>query len=281
MGDDASDERHLFGERRETATGFLASAMGVVRVELAADRLGGFGVVERCCATDIAVAEGTLAVATEDDVLLADENRETFAPLGFGPAAAVGLDGNTLYGASPDGTVESVPLTAADGTATEWERRGEVTAPHSFDGSVLAATDGVVRVAPAFETLELDGVADVIAGETLLAGGENGLFEYESGEWVRRFDRPIRQVAAGDGAVFAVTEAGELFRQTDSSWTRVSLPEGTTAAAVAPGKSLYVVTEAGDIFISAEPTAATDGFGGRQSEPLGVRDIRAFVLDGS
>ncbi|MFC7056882.1 HVO_0234 family beta-propeller protein [Halovenus salina] len=279
MGDDASDERHLFGERRETATGFLASAMGVVRVELAPDRLGGFGIVERCHAADIAAGGGELAVATEEDVLLAGESRETFTPLGFGPAAAVGIEDETVYAASPEGTVAATPLTAVDGTATEWDRRGEVSGPSSFDGSVLATASGVVRVAPAFEALGLDGATDVTQGESLLAGSPDGLFEYDNGEWLRRFDRPIRQVVAGEDAVFVVTETGQLFRDADTLWTEVSLSEGTRAAAVAPGRSLYVVTEAGDVFISAEPTAATDGFGGRESEPLGVREIRAFTLD--
>jgi hypothetical protein len=277
-GEDASDERHLFGERRQTTTGFLASDMGVLRVELAPDRLGEFGIVERRRATDIAAGK-QLAVATEDDVMTAGDDRTEFTPLGFGPAAAVGIDETTLYAASPDGTVARASIAAADGDTTEWETLGDVSGPRAFEGPVLATASGVVRVAPTFETLGLDDVADVASGDHLLAGGENGLFEYADGDWVGLFDRPITRVTAGDDAVCAVTADGAVLRRTDAAWDVISVPEGTTATAVAATQSLYVVTEAGDVLISADPTAATDGVGGWQSEPLGVRTVHGFVLD--
>ncbi|MES3162281.1 MAG: hypothetical protein PPP55_12050, partial [Halorubrum sp.] len=64
MGDDASDERQLFGERRPESVGFVAGDLGVVRFELAADRVGTFGMVERRTASSIAAGAERVAVGT-------------------------------------------------------------------------------------------------------------------------------------------------------------------------------------------------------------------------
>lgn len=65
-GDDASDERRLFGEKREETVALLASELGIVRVELAGDRVGGFGFAGRCHATSV-TADGTFLVAADPE----------------------------------------------------------------------------------------------------------------------------------------------------------------------------------------------------------------------
>lgn len=284
-GDDASDERHLFGESRETTVGFLASEMGILRVELAPDRLGGFGIVERCQGTAIAAAGGTLVVGSHEDVLSRTGESEEFTRLGFGEAAAVGLGNDRLLAASPRGAVAAVPTAETAGTDTEWESVAEVTDPRAFDGTLLATGSGVVRVGQTAENLGLENVNDVVQTETsdtysLLAGGDGGLFGYDTDSWEQLLDRPIAQLTRGESAVFAVTEDGAVLKQSDTGWSELPVPEGYSAVAVATAGSTYVLTEGGEMLIAAESTVATDGVGGWQSQPLGVESVHGFVLCG-
>jgi len=62
------DERWVYGDHEGARTLYLATEAGVVRVAVAGDRVGEFGVVAPGPARDIAVADGRLVVAGETDV---------------------------------------------------------------------------------------------------------------------------------------------------------------------------------------------------------------------
>jgi hypothetical protein len=113
MSEDASEERSLFERSREATAAYVAGDLGVVRVDLAPDRIGEFSLVERCTARGVAAGRSLVAVATPEAVLL---NRgEGFADGGFGPAVAVGVDGGTVLAASPDGAVGRLAPPDGDG----------------------------------------------------------------------------------------------------------------------------------------------------------------------
>lgn len=287
-GDDASADRRLFGEERPTVVGFVASEMGVLRVELSADRIGGFGLVEHSGATDIATDGQAVVVATDEDVLIDGDATGEFAPLEFGPATAVGLDDGTVIAASPKGRLSE---TAAEKTddAPAWGELGEVSGPNRFDGPLLATDGGVVRVGDDLENLGLRGVADVahvaVDGQTaLLAGTGDGLYRREGERWVQVLEKGIGRVTADGDGWFAVTVEGHVLRgdalvpSDGEGWERVALPDGHDAFDVKVQGSLYVVTDEGEVLIGAEPSATSDGFEGWRSQPLGVRGVRGFVL---
>jgi len=102
---------------RRAVTAYVASAMGIVRVRVAGDTVGEFGLCERCSARDIAAGPAAVAIATDEDVRYSPSRtepertaaaatavtmrtlatrhsrpRRTFVGTGFGPAVAVGYD---------------------------------------------------------------------------------------------------------------------------------------------------------------------------------------------
>lgn len=282
-GDDASGERRLLGEERPTAIGLVASETGIVRVDLAPDRVGGFGLVERRCGTDIATDGESVVVGTDEDVLVDTAGTGEFVPVGFGPASAVGIGDGRVLAAGPDGRVGRLPLGAA-GDA-EWESVGSVAEPRRFDGRVLATGAGVVRIEDGPVELGSSDAFDVARGSVdgeavLFAATTDGLLRREGDDWLREFDTPVRRVRVRGGEAHAVRKDGGLMRREAGSWTRVALPEGTAAVDVASGESLYVVTRDGELLAAPGPAGASDGLGGWRSQPLGVRRATGFVLLG-
>ncbi|WP_425498453.1 HVO_0234 family beta-propeller protein, partial [Natrinema soli] len=51
---DSIEEKRVYGDREGAATAYVASAMGIVRVRVAGDTVGEFGLCERCSARDVA-----------------------------------------------------------------------------------------------------------------------------------------------------------------------------------------------------------------------------------
>ncbi len=81
------DEKRVYDTTTGTTRLLVASSVGVVRVSVSDDIVGEFGIDHACTATDIARSGGTLAVATDEDVLVGE-----YAPTGHGPATAVGAE---------------------------------------------------------------------------------------------------------------------------------------------------------------------------------------------
>jgi hypothetical protein len=214
-GDNASDERQLFGEERETTVGYVASEMGVVRIDLAGDRIGSYSLLERCRATAIATAGAVVAVGTDEDVLVDVGDTGECQRLHFGPAVAVGIDGDTVFAAGPEGELgrfegvsnwfrtqredgiehdsgvqdgagvhEGAGLQEGaeipnDEPTTPWETLGTVSGPNRMASQYLAADAGVFELGESVDGLGLSAVADVATDDgdenAVLAGTEHGL----------------------------------------------------------------------------------------------------------
>jgi hypothetical protein len=225
------DEKRVFGEHEGGTVVLVGSATGVVRVAVAADRVGEFGLEHRCRARDLASdGEGAeaVAVATDDDVLVrdpagagdrtdADEqggeddragpgdgDEATYRETGFGPATAVGVD-RGVVAAGPGGRIarridgDWFDLATVD---------GEVRA---VDGGFVAASDGVYRATPdGLDEVGLADARDVAAAGPFAATGD-GLYRFADGEWRREREGATDVVAAGDasGTGEDSEEAGE------------------------------------------------------------------------
>jgi len=281
MGEDASEERSLFERSRESTAAYVAGDLGVVRVDLAPDRIGEFSLVERYTARGVAAGRSLVAVATPEAVLL---NRgEGFEDGGFGPAVAVGVDGRSVLAASPDGAVGRLDLPNGDADA-EWEAIGTVSAPRRFDGALLAAGDGVYRAADGLTSLGSAAARDVAAAGPYAATDE-GLFRHAGGEWHREHDTLASAVAADGERAHAITDAGVLERADESEsagdrWERLATPGHGHPVDLAHGPGLYAVTGTGEFLIAAEGEQATDGRGGWRSRTLGVRGVTGLAVLG-
>lgn len=236
-GDDASAERRLFGDRRDTFEAIIASELGVGRASLAADRVGEVGIERRCRATCVTASENRIVAGTETGVII-DEG-DGFEQLGQSFEVAA-------VGSRDPGTRNLVAATADDqvcvwSSSGGWDEIGTVDSPGRFCGSFLAADDGVYRVSESLEFLGLDSAHDVaVAGERdgaiepsevtarcIFTATDDGLFRY-SGEstdatWEREHDRASMVVVAAGDRVHAVDDEGVLERD-DGHWERIATP---------------------------------------------------------
>ncbi len=250
----------------ERTTLYLACGLGVASVSVSDDLIGEFGVEKRADARDVAGAEGLLAAATDDDVLVGAE----LGASGFGPARAVGTDGETVLASDGDGVARY------DGA---WER---VTAPGErrpddeievkrFDGT-LAAGEDVYRIGDGLEALGCPAEPnDVSLGEgTAFAATDDGLYRLESGEWERELAGPCRRVAAGGD--FAVgPDAEDFWGRAGKRWERVGLPvDSRVADAVRTEEGTYAITESGTVLANAG-----EGWRTRETGLRGVRSLAA------
>ena len=271
-GDNASDERQLFGDRREERTLFVASELGVTQIAVAAARVGQFSLIERCPATDVAAAADRLLVGTDESVLI--DTGDGLDSLAFGPAAAVGIDDDWLYAASPDGTVARYDrrLLAQDDVpaeSTEWETIAEVTGPRRFDGELLAADDGLFRIGSSLESLGLADVRD-ISRSGPFAATVSGLYSRQDGEWVSEHDGTATAVVSDGDRAHAVID-GALFERDGGGWQELDLPTGSQPRLLAYAGGLSVIFADGSISVAADPETSTDGRGGWRSQALGLR----------
>jgi len=286
-GDDdiALDEKRMYGGKRPETTVYVASGMGLTRVDVAGDQVGRFELVFRDSVRDVAGGEGRLLVATDEGVLVGTE--AGFEPTGFGPAAAVGL-------APGEGDTGPHPLAAAPGgeVATlrgdEWERVGTGSDPRAIDGDLLAAGDGVYRVdvaadgdAAGLDRLR-EGAATDVAAAGPYAACPDGLYELpdrqlRDGEHAAvAADASEGRAPAGGNRAHAVA-GGELFVRRDG-WERADLPTDESIVDIGYGESVYAVTAAGTLLVDADPEQTPDGYGGWRSRALGVREVRRLAV---
>ena len=296
MGEDASEERRLFERRGVPSVAYVASELGIVRVDFAPDRIGEFSLVERCPATGVAASAAVVAVATADAVLL---NRgEGFEATGFGGAVAVGTDGGTVVAASPDGEIGRLDA----GTEAGWETAGTVPSPQRFDGRLLAAGDGVYRVGGSGAddgSGAADGISRVgegpagdgaggvrdVAAAGPYAATPAGLFRLDGGAWQCESDGEAA-VIASDGERAHAVSGGRVFeREAEPApeggrWERLSLPDAGTVVDLAYGASLLAVTADGEFLLAPAADQATDGQAGWRSRTLGLRGAVGVAVVG-
>lgn len=285
MGD--LEEDRIYDAPSGEETVYVANDLGVgaASVSLASGRVGRFSLDRQCSARGLAAADGRVAAATDEDVLVRPPDGE-YVETGFGPADAVGFDRGDpldLLAASPDAEIGRVVDLAEDPTA--WLEIADVDAPvRAIDGTFVAAADGVYRVSP--DSLNDTGLSDArdvsTSGVPLVATGD-GLYRLGAG-WMRELEAPADAVAADpaseDGALgraFAVVDA-RLFEHdpgtgpdaddsTVEGWHELSTPEGPVVD-VAFGENAYAVTATGTLLVDAG-----DGWEYRSiglADPVGV-----------
>lgn len=285
MGDIEEDRVYDAPSGEETV--FVANDLGVgaASVSLASGRVGRFSLDRQCGARDVAAAEGWVAVATDEDVLVRTSDGE-YVETGFGPADAVGFDRGPpldLLAASPAAEIGRVVDLAEDPTG--WLEIADVDAPvRAIEGPFVAAADGVYRASPdSLNDTGLDDARDVSTpGVPLVATGD-GLYRLGAG-WMRELDGPADAVATDPatedgtfGRAFAVVD-GRLYEHdpgtgpdggdsSDDDWRERSTPEGPVVD-VAFGENAYAITANGTLLVDAG-----DGWEYRSiglADPVGV-----------
>ncbi len=264
------DEKRVYGDRAGETTAYVASGQGVAAVSVSDDRVGEYGIDHACTALDIAAADGQLAAATPTDVLVKDG--ESYDQLGFGPAVAVGFDGDALVAVGPDWSV------ARTTEAGEWESVGAVDSPvRAVDGDLVAAEDGVYRVRDGgIDHVGLDDARDVSTPGTPLAGTGDGLYRLGAG-WMSQVDGEFRLVAAARdaspgelGRAHAVTR-DHLYAHADGEWTVVDVPADDPVAGVGYGPDATYA-------IATDGTFLADAGDGWRTQPLGLTEIGGVAV---
>lgn len=267
MSDDALGDKRVYGEQRDGTVAFVGSALGLTRVELAGNRIGRFSLVRQEAVTAVAGDDGTLVVATDEDVFVAGDG---FVATGFGTATTVAVAGEegTPVAAAPDGTVARL-------VGDDWQPAGSVTNPRRADGDLLVAADGVYRVGEDLTPLGGTDVRDVAAAGPYAATAE-GILRHDGG-WERELEADPTLIAADGGRAHAASDAGLLVRH-DGDWHVRDRPVDAPLAGLAHGESLCAVTADGTVLVHAEPELTPDGRGGWRSRALGVRDVVGLAV---
>jgi hypothetical protein len=252
------DEKRVYADRTGADEVLIAAEQGVVAVSLSDDRVGEFGLDHRAAVRDVAAAGDRRAVATDADVLVGD-----YDPTDFGPAVAVGFDGDALLAAGPDGRIARLD----DG----WTTLGDVGTPRAVDGGMIAAESGVHQVVgDDLRHVGLDGVHDVHGRGMPLAATDGGLYRLGNG-WMVERDGSFgvvsadaaddRAHAAGDGGLFAREAVGE--------WVPVDAP-------TVPVDVGY--TDAATVAVTETGTLLADAGDGWRTRELGVTGVRRLAI---
>ena len=268
-GDLSIEEKRVFSSKRGKTEVFIAASVGVVKVDVSDDLVGGFGVDHSCTAHDVAGRDGRIAVATDEDVLLAPGYEKT----GFGPAIGVGLTDDYVVAVAPDGEVGRLSFTETLEDAA-WRRLGQVDAPRGVDGGLVATEGGVVRVVgDSLRAAGLEGVRDVAAAGPFAATASglfylgNGWMEISDGAWGvvdAARDEPGHAHAVGDGGVYR--QAGGR-----DAWERTDLPLDDPPVGFAYADRLScAVTEDGTLLV--------DVGDGPRTQTLGLRDVGGIAV---
>ncbi|WP_254521684.1 HVO_0234 family beta-propeller protein [Natrinema caseinilyticum] len=285
---DSIEEKRVFGDREGAITAYVASAIGVVRVRVAGDTVGEFGLCERCAARDVAATRRRIAVATDEDVRMVEledgpdadapgaGGDETFAETGFGPAVAVGFDGDELLAAGPDGRLARLPADADEWTTLESDTGAAVRA---IDGGLVGTDAGVYRVhGGGLDHAGLTDVRDVSAAGVPLAATGNGLYKLGNG-WMTAIEGAFETVAADPRSPRGKLERAhavsgdEIYEyEIDGEWTARKGVHGGDDRVVGfgYGDTVYAVTERGT-FLSA----VDDDW---RTRTLGVTDVTGVAI---
>jgi hypothetical protein len=267
------DEKRVFSSKAGKTEVFVATGVGVVAVDVSGDRVGGFRIDHRCTARDVAGRDGRIAVATDEDVLLAPG----YEPTGFGPAACVGLTADRVVALGEDGRVGTLPFEAPlDGESTPWRTVGTVAGGRAVDGRLVATDEGVVRLgSDRLRPAGLSAVNDVAAAGPFAATDE-GLFYLGNG-WMTIDDGSWTVVdAAVDGDRAHAAGLPGVRRQTGTdrgAWEAVSDDFGTDGE---PVGFAY-----GDGFVCAVTAAGgfvVDAGDGPRTQALGLRDVGGVAV---
>lgn len=276
------EEKRVYADRRAADVAYVASAVGVLRVRVANEIVGEFSLCERCTARDVAGGVDAVAVATDEDVLVASleatggEGRDepAFDGTGFGGAVAVGYHDGTPLAADAGGRVARL----VDGA---WETlesdAGEVRA---IDGDLVGTAAGVYLVrGDGLDHAGLEDVRDVAAAGIPLAATADGLYKLGNG-WLDVLAEPVDVVATDPRSERGRLErahavAGlDLYEHRANEWARVDR-SSVPIVGVAYGETVHAVTERGTYLVAAE---SDDGGLEWRSRTLGAGDVTGIAI---
>jgi hypothetical protein len=262
MSDDIGlSEKRMYGETRPESVIYVASGLGVTRVETAGGQIGRFSLLKRCTARDIAGSNGEIAVATDEDVLLS--TGDGFAHSDFGPATAVGYDDDGLIVAG------NGRIARYDGG---WDTVGSVPDVTAINGGLIGADNGVYEL-PDCRRIGLAEVTDVASG---YAATTSGLYRHEKDNWVECRRGHHTAVAHNGSRVHA---AGDAFVElNDGQWTQCGIPVGERVVDVTRGDGTYAVTDGGTVLVETTDERTADGRGGWRHRSLGVPDVVGIAV---
>jgi hypothetical protein len=253
------DEKRVYADRTGADEVLIAAEQGVVVASLSGDRVGEFGLDHRATVRDVAADGDRRAVATDVDVLVGD-----YDPTDFGPAVAVGFDGDALLAAGSDGRIARLD----DG----WTTLGEVETPRAVDGGMIAADSGVYQVVgDGLRGVGLDGVHDVHGRGMPLAATDDGLYRLGNG-WMVERGGAFGAVSADvtDDRAHAADEGRLFAREAVGEWSAVDVP---TAVPVDVG-----YTDAATVAVSETGTLLADAGDGWRTRELGVTGVRRLAV---
>ncbi|WP_135806088.1 HVO_0234 family beta-propeller protein [Halorussus marinus] len=268
------DEKRVYDGSDESVPVYVVGEFGVAAIETSDDLVGEFGLKHQCTARDAAGRDGRLAVATDEDVLVA--TGDGFGALGVGPAVAVGFgtDGD-LVAALGDGRVIRE-------RGDSWTELGEVADARAVDGDFLAGASGVYRATSGgLRQVGLNEARDVSAAETPLAATDDGLYRLGNG-WLAELEGAFRAVSASPAGADQTASAGDLgeahaatdaalFEFAEGAWRTVSLPVEEAIVALDRGSDgAYAMTAEGTFLLSVG-----DGW---RSQPVGLRESAALAV---
>ncbi|ELY79605.1 HVO_0234 family beta-propeller protein [Natrinema gari] len=276
---DSIDEKRVYGDREGAITAYVTSGIGVVRVRVAGDTVGEFGLCERCHARDVTATRDAVAIATDDDVRVHaleggnGTDDETFVETGFGPAVAVGYDDRELIAADPDGRVARRAAGTDEWTTLE---DGSGATVRAIDGDLVGTDDGVYRVhGSGLDHAGLTDVRDVSAAGVPLAATADGLYKLGNG-WMELLGGAFETVAADPRS-----EPGRLERAhavaddtcyeypIDGEWAQ-SDRSSDAIVGFGYGDTVYAVTADGTFLSASE--------GEWRTRLLGVTDITGLAV---
>ncbi|ACV11718.1 conserved hypothetical protein [Halorhabdus utahensis DSM 12940] len=267
MGEMAEDR--IYADRRGKADVYVGSPLGLTLVAVSDDRVGRFRLLRRGAVRDVATGDGSILIGTDEDIYRSTDGGDSFDAAGFGPAVAVGFDGDPIA-ADPDGAVARFAV-AAD----EWQHLGSVDGARAIDGAWLAADDGVYRIGEGgLEHAGLQTARDVAAGGAVLAATADGIHRYVDGEWTTERSVDVRAVASDGTRAHAVGPDG--LYEYDGTWGRRESPIDEPIVDVGYAGGIVAVTDAGTILV--DPAASKDGAEGWRTRSLGLEDVSGLAV---
>ncbi len=259
------DEKRVFSDSTGTTTVFVASAVGIVRVDCSGGLVGEFGLLDRTAATAIEGNRSVVMAATADDILRLDD--EGVVSTGFGPATALGLDAE-IVGARSDQIARYTddgwhPCYQSD--SPPWE---SITA---VGGGLIGTPTGVFRLDDGEPTpVGLDNIRAISVDSSVLCGTGGGLYRLENG-WNRLLKGTVVDIARNGAKIAAITEDCLYVQSQGTQWIETELPVDDPLAGVAIGERIYVVTVDGTICIDTDDGWRTRSIGVPAVAGLAVR----------
>lgn len=232
-------EKRVYADASDATTAFVGTTGGVVRVSVSDDIVGEFSLERTGQVTDIASADGRLAIGTLDDVFVRSEG--AFHETGFGPASAVDYGDNGALLAAGDGRLARYD--------SEWNELGTLEAVRAIDGEMVAAGAGIYRLDGTHVGLE--DARDISAVGTPLAATGSGLYYLANG-WMRALEGGF-SVVSSDGTRSHAATTETVYKRDDPEheWTAIDLPIDGTVVDVAYTENVYGVTEDGTFLANA------------------------------